>query len=77
MWASILSLQKSKIRYISAIFWKLKKIANSGIGVGMKSWMRVTFAIEPSYIDEAFGRIKAFYLRHAKKSHSNGSSFIQ
>ncbi|XP_047946005.1 nicotianamine aminotransferase A-like [Salvia hispanica] len=46
-----------------------------GIGVGLKGWMRVTFAIEPSYIDDAFGRIKAFYLRHAKKSYSNGSSF--
>ncbi|XP_057792503.1 probable aminotransferase TAT2 [Salvia miltiorrhiza] len=39
-----------------------------GIGVGLKNWMRVTFAIEPSYIDDAFGRIKAFYLRHAKKT---------
>ncbi|KAH6788908.1 Tyrosine transaminase family protein [Perilla frutescens var. frutescens] len=38
-----------------------------GFSVGLKNWLRVTFAIEPSSLDDAFRRIKAFYQRHAKK----------
>ncbi|XP_044465309.1 probable aminotransferase TAT2 [Mangifera indica] len=38
-----------------------------GIAVGMKNWLRVTFAIEPSVLEEGLERIKAFYNRHAKK----------
>ncbi|KAL3647114.1 hypothetical protein CASFOL_008082 [Castilleja foliolosa] len=38
-----------------------------GVAVGLKNWLRITFAIEPSSLDDGLGRIKAFYTRHAKK----------
>ncbi|GFP86435.1 tyrosine aminotransferase [Phtheirospermum japonicum] len=38
-----------------------------GVAVGLKNWLRVTFAIEPTSLDDGLGRIKAFYQRHAKK----------
>ncbi|GFS41301.1 tyrosine transaminase family protein [Actinidia rufa] len=38
-----------------------------GAAVGLKNWLRITFAIEPSSLEEGLGRIKAFSLRHAKK----------
>ncbi|XP_042007912.1 nicotianamine aminotransferase 1-like [Salvia splendens] len=38
-----------------------------GFAVGRRNWLRVTFAIEPSSLDDGFLRIKAFCQRHAKK----------
>ncbi|XP_031389696.1 nicotianamine aminotransferase 1-like [Punica granatum] len=38
-----------------------------GIAVGMKNWLRVTFAIEPASLVDGMERIKAFCERHAKK----------
>ncbi|KAA8526347.1 hypothetical protein F0562_008450 [Nyssa sinensis] len=38
-----------------------------GVAVGLKNWLRITFAIEPSSLEEGLGRVKAFYQRHAKK----------
>lgn len=38
-----------------------------GVAVGMKNWLRVTFAIDPSSLAEGLGRVKAFCKRHAKK----------
>ncbi|KAJ9686264.1 hypothetical protein PVL29_015257 [Vitis rotundifolia] len=38
-----------------------------GVAVGMKNWLRVTFAIDPPSLEDGLGRIKAFYQRHAKK----------
>ncbi|KAJ4729765.1 Tyrosine aminotransferase [Melia azedarach] len=38
-----------------------------GKAVGMENWLRITFAIEPSVLEEGLGRIKAFCERHAKK----------
>ncbi|KAJ9686265.1 hypothetical protein PVL29_015258 [Vitis rotundifolia] len=38
-----------------------------GFAVGMKNWLRITFAIEPPSLEDGLGRIKAFYQRHAKK----------
>ncbi|KAF3444081.1 hypothetical protein FNV43_RR13771 [Rhamnella rubrinervis] len=37
-----------------------------GTAVGLKNWLRITFAIEPSFLEDGIGRIKAFYIRHAK-----------
>jgi tyrosine aminotransferase len=37
-----------------------------GITVGLKNWLRISFAIEHSSLEDALGRIKAFYYRHAK-----------
>ncbi|KAA8524330.1 hypothetical protein F0562_010753 [Nyssa sinensis] len=39
-----------------------------GIAVGLKNWVRITFAIEPSSLEDGLGRIKEFYLRNAKKN---------
>ncbi|KAG5551969.1 hypothetical protein RHGRI_010154 [Rhododendron griersonianum] len=38
-----------------------------GFVVGLKNWLRVTFSVEPSLLEDGLGRIKAFSLRHAKK----------
>ncbi|KAH6788905.1 Tyrosine transaminase family protein [Perilla frutescens var. frutescens] len=38
-----------------------------GFAVGLKNWLRVTFATEPSSLNDGFLRIKAFYQRHAKE----------
>ncbi|KAL8461220.1 hypothetical protein ACS0TY_032621 [Phlomoides rotata] len=38
-----------------------------GFAVGLKNWLRLTFAIEPSSLDDGFQRINAFSKRHAKK----------
>nr|AIV98133.1 tyrosine aminotransferase 2 [Scutellaria baicalensis] len=38
-----------------------------GLAVGLKNWIRVTFAIEPSSLEDGFRRIKDFCQRHAKK----------
>ncbi|KAF8409202.1 hypothetical protein HHK36_005276 [Tetracentron sinense] len=38
-----------------------------GVAVGMKNWLRITFAIEPSSLEDGLGRIKSFYQRHAKQ----------
>ncbi|GLU06377.1 hypothetical protein SLE2022_234170 [Rubroshorea leprosula] len=37
-----------------------------GVAVGMKNWLRITFAIEHSSLEEGIARIKAFCQRHAK-----------
>ncbi|KAL1206595.1 putative aminotransferase TAT2 [Cardamine amara subsp. amara] len=37
-----------------------------GTAVGLKNWLRITFAADAASIEEAFKRIKCFYLRHAK-----------
>uniref|UniRef100_A0A2P2JCV9 Aminotransferase class I/classII large domain-containing protein n=2 Tax=Rhizophora mucronata TaxID=61149 RepID=A0A2P2JCV9_RHIMU len=39
-----------------------------GIALGMKNWLRITFAIEPSLLEDGLGRIKAFCERHAKST---------
>ncbi|KAL3509316.1 hypothetical protein ACH5RR_028717 [Cinchona calisaya] len=38
-----------------------------GLAVGIKNWLRITFAVEPSSLDDGMSRIKAFCQRHAKK----------
>ncbi|OWM88636.1 probable aminotransferase TAT2 [Punica granatum] len=39
-----------------------------GIAVGLKNWIRVTFAADSSSLEEGMGRIKSFCLRHAKQT---------
>ncbi|MFS7980446.1 putative aminotransferase, class-I, pyridoxal-phosphate-binding, aminotransferase, class I/classII [Helianthus anomalus] len=36
-----------------------------GVTVGLKNWVRITFAAEPSSLEEAVDRIKCFYQRHS------------
>ncbi|XWS68680.1 hypothetical protein CRYUN_Cryun04dG0112000 [Craigia yunnanensis] len=38
-----------------------------GVAMGLKNWLRITFAVEPSSLEEGLTRIKAFCQRHAKK----------
>ncbi|KAF8391313.1 hypothetical protein HHK36_023617 [Tetracentron sinense] len=38
-----------------------------GVAVGLKNWLRITFAIEPSSLEDAIGRIKSFCKRHGKR----------
>ncbi|KAM3301868.1 tyrosine aminotransferase isoform X2 [Capsicum chacoense] len=38
-----------------------------GVAVGLKNWLRITFACEPSYLEVGFQRLNSFYQRHAKK----------
>lgn len=39
-----------------------------GFVLSMKNWVRVTYGIEPSALEDGLARIKAFYERHASKS---------
>ena len=36
-----------------------------GLTVGMQNWIRITFAVEPSSLNEAMERVKSFYHRHS------------
>lgn len=38
-----------------------------GLTVGLKNWVRITFAADPASLEEAFDRVKSFSQRHAKK----------
>ncbi|PWA86512.1 tyrosine transaminase family protein [Artemisia annua] len=42
-----------------------------GLTVGLKNWVRITFAAEPSSLEEALDRVKSFYHRHSYEP--NGS----
>ncbi|KVI04294.1 tyrosine aminotransferase-like isoform X1 [Cynara cardunculus var. scolymus] len=39
-----------------------------GVVVGLKNWIRITYAIEPSYLQDGIKRLKAFCERHSKKA---------
>ncbi|KAL2472689.1 putative aminotransferase TAT2 [Forsythia ovata] len=36
-----------------------------GLAVGLKNWLRITFAVEPSSLEEGLERVKFFYQRHS------------
>ncbi|RWR89590.1 putative aminotransferase TAT2 isoform X1 [Cinnamomum micranthum f. kanehirae] len=38
-----------------------------GSVVGWRNWLRITFALEPSSLEEGLGRLKSFCQKHAKK----------
>ncbi|XP_076923588.1 putative aminotransferase TAT2 [Bidens hawaiensis] len=38
-----------------------------GLTVGLKNWVRITFAAEPSSLEEALDRVKSFYQRHSRQ----------
>ncbi|KAM6548899.1 hypothetical protein CsatB_020575 [Cannabis sativa] len=42
-------------------------IVMPGVALGMKNWLRITFAIEPSLLEDGLQRIEVFCHRHAKK----------
>ncbi|OAY54832.1 probable aminotransferase TAT2 [Manihot esculenta] len=37
-----------------------------GTAVGLKDWLRITFAADPASLEEALGRVKSFCQRHTK-----------
>ncbi|XP_015059661.1 probable aminotransferase TAT2 isoform X1 [Solanum pennellii] len=37
-----------------------------GTAVGLKNWIRITFAVESSFLEEGLKRLKSFCLRHSK-----------
>jgi tyrosine aminotransferase len=39
----------------------------AGTAVGLKNWLRMTFAVDPVSLEEALGRVKSFCLRHSKQ----------
>ncbi|KAI3714240.1 hypothetical protein L1987_72837 [Smallanthus sonchifolius] len=39
-----------------------------GISVGLPNWLRVTFAIDPSYLEDGIKRLKSFCERHSKRA---------
>ncbi|KAK3446084.1 hypothetical protein EUGRSUZ_A01840 [Eucalyptus grandis] len=41
-----------------------------GMALGMKNWLRITFAVEPSSLEDGLERMKAFCHRHVKKQHT-------
>ncbi|KAG6767667.1 hypothetical protein POTOM_028879 [Populus tomentosa] len=45
-----------------------------GVTVGLKNWLRVTFAVEYSSLEDGLGRLKSFCQRHAKKYSLTGST---
>ncbi|GAV64012.1 Aminotran_1_2 domain-containing protein, partial [Cephalotus follicularis] len=38
-----------------------------GTAVGLTNWLRITFAVDPSSLEEGLGRLKSFCHRHAKQ----------
>lgn len=47
---------------------KVSKLFSShyaGLAVGLKNWIRITFAVEPSALEEAMERLKSFCERHS------------
>lgn len=49
-----------------------KTIILPGMAVGLKNWLRITFALEPLALDEGLERLKTFCQRHELKSIGNG-----
>uniref|UniRef100_A0A7N0TJ38 Aminotransferase class I/classII large domain-containing protein n=1 Tax=Kalanchoe fedtschenkoi TaxID=63787 RepID=A0A7N0TJ38_KALFE len=42
-------------------------IALPGVALGFKNWLRISFAISPSTLEDGLGRVKMFCQRHLKK----------
>ncbi|KAK3034998.1 hypothetical protein RJ639_033376 [Escallonia herrerae] len=72
--ALMVKLNLSKLKDISDdidFCFKLVKeesvIILPGLTVGLKNWLRITFAAEPSSLEEALGRVKSFCQRHSNQ----------
>ncbi|XP_028058388.1 tyrosine aminotransferase-like [Camellia sinensis] len=63
---SILEDIKDDVDFCIKLATEESVVVLPGVAVGMKNWVRVTFAVEPSSLEDGLGRIKAFCLRHAK-----------
>lgn len=54
------------IAFYSNIHKLAKKKKNPGCAVGYKNWLRITFAIGPSSLEDGLDRLRSFCLRHSK-----------
>ncbi|XAR55538.1 hypothetical protein NMG60_11035635 [Bertholletia excelsa] len=64
---SVLEDIKDDIDFCAKLAKEESVIVFPGAAVGLKNWLRVTFAIDTLSLEQGLGRIKAFCLRHAKK----------
>ncbi|XP_051152266.1 tyrosine aminotransferase-like [Andrographis paniculata] len=64
---SLLDGIKDDIHFCTELAKEESVIVLPGIAVGLKNWLRVTFAVEPSSLDDGFKRIKAFCERRMRK----------
>ncbi|XP_051152264.1 tyrosine aminotransferase-like [Andrographis paniculata] len=64
---SLLDGIKDDIHFCTELAEEESVIVLPGIAVGLKNWLRVTFAVEPSSLDDGFKRIKAFCERRMRK----------
>lgn len=44
-----------------------KKNLFAGLAVGLKNWLRITFAADQTSLEEGLGRLKSFCHRHSKE----------
>lgn len=65
---SLLEDIKDDIDFCAKVAKEESVIFLPGVAVGLKNWLRVTFAIDPSSLADGLGRLKAFCERHAKKT---------
>lgn len=63
---SLLSDIQSDVDFCIKLAKEENMVILPGISVGMKNWLRITIAVEPSELEEGLERIKAFCKRHAK-----------
>ncbi|KAI8023840.1 Nicotianamine aminotransferase 1 [Camellia lanceoleosa] len=68
---SILEDIKDDVDFCIKLATEESVVVLPGVAVGMKNWLRVTFAVEPSSLEDGLGRIKAFCPRHAKKQYDD------
>lgn len=57
---------KDDIEFSAMLAKEESVIVLPGSPIGLKNWIRVTFAISPTVLEEGFDRIAAFCMRHAK-----------
>ncbi|KAI4325129.1 hypothetical protein MLD38_030552 [Melastoma candidum] len=64
---SLLDGIKNDIDFCLRLAKEESVIVLPGVAVGLKDWLRITFAVEPSSLKDGLSRIKAFCKRHAKR----------
>ncbi|KAL9243801.1 hypothetical protein vseg_017643 [Gypsophila vaccaria] len=62
---SLLQDIEDDIDFCTKLAKEEKMVVLPGTAVGMKNWLRMTFALEPSSLEEGLDRVKAFCERHA------------
>ncbi|KAI4325127.1 hypothetical protein MLD38_030550 [Melastoma candidum] len=63
---SLLDGIKNDIDFCLRLAKEESVIVLPGVAVGLKDWLRITFAVEPTSLEDGLSRVKAFCKRHAK-----------